>query len=82
MISASGLNTEPQFESRFSSRDYGNKQMSQSVCWKVRAGVNLTAHFVLVPLAQSEDESERWQQTYAGIESDLSTGNADALVRT
>ncbi|HEY6045415.1 MAG TPA: alginate lyase family protein, partial [Pyrinomonadaceae bacterium] len=37
LISPRGLHTAPEFESRFSSRDYGNKQPSQSVCWRLRA---------------------------------------------
>ena len=59
LISARGLNTGPQFESRFSSRDYGNKHSSQSVCWKLRAAAPLVARFVLVPFAVGEDEHER-----------------------
>ena len=59
LISARGLNTEPRFESRFSSSDYGNKQPSQSVCWKVRAGVPLTAEFMLIPLRHNKLDDER-----------------------
>jgi hypothetical protein len=62
LISGRGLNTEPQFESRFSSCDYGNKQPSQSVCWKVRAPTSLRAQFDLFPEAEGEDEAELPQQ--------------------
>jgi uncharacterized heparinase superfamily protein len=59
LISMRGLNTEPKLESRFSSRDYGNKQPSQCVCWKLRAKAPLSARFFLVPVAASEEENER-----------------------
>ena len=59
LISAPGLSAKPEFESRFSSRDYGNKQPSTSVCWKTRAAVPITARFILVPVAGNEDEAER-----------------------
>jgi uncharacterized heparinase superfamily protein len=59
LISMRALNTKPQLESRFSSRDYGNKQSSQSVCWKVRAAVPLLAEFALIPVRSDEVEEER-----------------------
>ena len=59
LIVASGLVAEPVLESRFSSRDYGAKAPSESVCWMVRATVPVTAQFMLVPVCAGEDESER-----------------------
>jgi hypothetical protein len=59
LIAASGVNAEPVLESRFSSRDYGAKESSVSVCWTVRSAVPLTVRFALVPVYGNEDESER-----------------------
>jgi hypothetical protein len=59
LIVASGLTAEPALESRFSSRDYGAKAPSVSVCWAVRSVLPVTAQFVLVPVPANEDESER-----------------------
>ena len=59
LIAASGVNAEPVLEPRFSSRDYGAKESSVSVCWTVRSSVPLTARFALVPVGGNEDESER-----------------------
>ncbi len=59
VIVASGVNAAPVFEARFSSRDYGAKKPSVSVCWTVRRSVPLTARFALVPIRADEDESER-----------------------
>jgi hypothetical protein len=59
LISMYGLEAKPQLESRFSSRDYGNKQPSQSVCWKARAMAPMSAKFSLVPVAAGENENER-----------------------
>ena len=59
LIVAIGVAAEPVLESRFSSRDYGAKEPSESVCWTVRAALPVTAQFVLVPVSSNEDESER-----------------------
>jgi Heparinase II/III-like protein/Heparinase II/III N-terminus len=59
LIAPSGVNAEPILESRFSSRDYGAKESSVSVCWTVRSPVPLTAEFVLVPIRAGEDEGAR-----------------------
>jgi hypothetical protein len=72
MIAASELGAGPVLESRFSSRDYGAKASSVSVCWKVRAALPFTARFVLIPVGADEDESER-----LGLGSLTDFGNAD-----
>jgi uncharacterized heparinase superfamily protein len=59
LIIASGVDAEPVLESRFSSRDYGAKDSSVSVCWTLRSSVPATARFVLVPVRAGEDENER-----------------------
>ena len=59
LIVASGLAAEPVLESRFSSRDYGAKAPSVSVCWTVSAAVPFAAQFVLIPVGANEDEGER-----------------------
>jgi hypothetical protein len=59
VIVASGWAAEPVLESRFSSRDYGAKEASVSVCWTVRTALPFTAQFVLVPVGADEDGSAR-----------------------
>ena len=63
LISASELNAasapHPELENRFSSRDYGAKVQSLSVCWAVRAALPFTLNFVIIPIRCGEDESER-----------------------
>jgi hypothetical protein len=50
LISARGLTAEPVLESRFSSRDYGSKAPSVSVCWTMRSALPVNAQFVLFPV--------------------------------
>jgi hypothetical protein len=59
LIKASGPAAAPILESRFSSRDYGAKEQSVSVCWSMRAAMPFTAQFVLIPVCAGEDPSER-----------------------
>ncbi len=59
LIAASELETEPVLESRFSSRDYGAKAPSVTVCWTARKSAPFAARFALVPIRANEDESER-----------------------
>ena len=59
LIKASGLVAEPVLETRFSSRDYGAKEQSVSVCWKGGAAMPFTVQFVLVPVCAGEDPGER-----------------------
>ena len=59
LIAASGLTAEPILEPRFSSRDYGAREPSVSVCWTARSSIPLSAQFVLVPVRADEDKSAR-----------------------
>ncbi len=59
LIVASGIGGQAELESRFSSRDYGAKEPSVSVCWAVRSALPVTAQFVLVPVCAGEAEGER-----------------------
>ena len=67
LIAASGPAAEPVMESRFSSRDYGAKAPSVSVCWAVRAAMPLTAQFMLVPVCANEDPGERLERGQARL---------------
>lgn len=58
-ISALSEMPPPEFEPRFSSRDYGAKQPSNAVCWTVRAQVPLVVRFCLVPVGRGEDPKAR-----------------------
>jgi hypothetical protein len=59
LIVASGLDGKSLLEPRFSSRDYGARRQSASVCWRLRTALPLTAYFCIVPVARGEDEGER-----------------------
>ena len=49
----------PALESRFSSRDYGQKEPSVSVCWTVRCAAPFRVEFQLIPVGAGENEKER-----------------------
>ncbi len=53
------IELKPVFEPRFSSRDYGHKEPSFSVCWTVWSKAPLRMEFMLVPIRASENEDER-----------------------
>ena len=54
IISAGGMDAQPELEERFSSGDYGAKEPSVSVCWRVRAAAPTTVRFVLIPVRAGE----------------------------
>jgi len=58
-IVTKGIGTIATLESRFSSRDYGAKEQSSSVCWTLQSELPLKAEFALIPICAGEDESER-----------------------
>ena len=49
---------QPEFESLFSSHDYGQKATSISVCWRRRVQLPFAAHFSLIPLRAGELERD------------------------
>lgn len=53
------LEMEAALEPRYSSRDYGEKQPSVSVCWSARSPAPLRMEFVLIPIRPGEDENAR-----------------------
>lgn len=59
LIVAKGITVPTGLEERFSSRDYGAKRPSVSVCWKLRSALPLTAYFGIVPIAPGENVDER-----------------------
>ncbi|HEU5240174.1 MAG TPA: alginate lyase family protein [Pyrinomonadaceae bacterium] len=56
----------PLLESRFSSRDYGHKEPSISVCWNLQTAVPLKMKFLLVPVRIDENENERLNVSVPG----------------
>lgn len=59
LIVSSGITVHAELDKLFSSRDYGARQPSVSVCWRQRSALPFTAHFGIVPIAAGEDVSER-----------------------
>jgi hypothetical protein len=55
LIVASGITVQAGLEERFSSRDYGAKQPSVSVYWRLRRALPVTAYFGIVPIASGEN---------------------------
>jgi uncharacterized heparinase superfamily protein len=50
---------QPELESQFSSIDYGAKEESVSVCWKMNTALPFGLRFLLIPICAGEDEEER-----------------------
>ncbi|MCA1643832.1 MAG: heparinase II/III family protein [Acidobacteria bacterium] len=50
-------------EARSTSRDYGERAPSQSLCWTLRAGAPLRVAWALVPVGAGEDEGARLAET-------------------
>ncbi len=69
LIIPKGLDSDAVFENSFSSRDYGAKEPSVSVCWMVRAELPLTTTFLLVPVQADEDENLRLELLKAASDS-------------
>ena len=59
VVPAAGTAARPVVEARWSSRDYGQRERTHSVCWEVRARAPFRAAFALVPVCAGEDEGER-----------------------
>jgi hypothetical protein len=54
-------------ESRWTSRDYGERAESQSLCWSVTATAPLTVAWALVPVGAGEDEDARLAETIGAL---------------
>ena len=49
----------PELEPRWTSRDYGEKMTSVSVCWSLRARAPINKRWAIVPVCENENEMER-----------------------
>ena len=49
----------PEMESQFASSDYGAKQKSVSIRWKMKSSLPLTQRFLLIPIGANEDQTKR-----------------------
>jgi hypothetical protein len=54
-----GVESPPEIEPRWTSRDYGERAPSQSACWAVRASAPLEVVWALVPVSAGEDVGAR-----------------------
>lgn len=59
LVVTNGIETRATLESRFSSRDYGAKEQSYSVCWMVQSALPLKVEFALIPVSRDQKEDER-----------------------
>jgi hypothetical protein len=59
LIAVHGLDVKAELESQFSSRDYGNKQPSQSVCWTLKRTTPFSVKFAIIPVDIDENEHDR-----------------------
>ena len=50
---------QPELEPQYSSTDYGAKEESVSVCWKINTTLPFRLRFLLIPICATEDEEER-----------------------
>jgi hypothetical protein len=59
LIFAHGIETTPTIETNWTSRDYGERVASQSLCWTVRANAPLKVAWTLIPICAHDDEAAR-----------------------
>ncbi len=59
VIPTEGVESPPVIEARWSSRDYGQRTRTHSICWEVRARPPFKAAFALIPVRAGEDEADR-----------------------
>ncbi len=58
-VCALDLDSAPELEPRFVSRDYGAKSATHSLCWSVKASAPRVFHWGLVPVCAGDDEAAR-----------------------
>ena len=58
LIRSLDVTASPKFENQFTSKNYGSKEPSVTVCWHVRAGAPVRLRWLLVPVCRNQDESE------------------------
>jgi hypothetical protein len=51
-----GLNVRPEIKQVWVSRNYGERESSFSICWKLNANLPLSIYFALIPMLTGEDE--------------------------
>ena len=61
------VEARPEVETRSTSRDYGERVTSQSLCWTVRADAPLSVAWALVPVGAGEDEGARLAETVGAL---------------
>ena|SRR5580765_4766917 len=59
LIMTSDPSVKPELEARFSSRDYGAKDVSVSACWTIEASVPIRFTWVIVPVCNRDNEQKR-----------------------
>jgi hypothetical protein len=57
LIFAHGIEATPTIETRWTSRNYGERVPSQSLCWTVRAAAPLKVAWLLIPVCARDDEA-------------------------
>jgi uncharacterized heparinase superfamily protein len=59
LIFAQGIEATPTIETNWTSRDYGERVSSQSLCWTVRVHATLKVAWTLIPVCAHDDEAAR-----------------------
>ena len=59
LIKPLGLNSPPELEPRFSSRNYGKKDPSIATVWTVNSAAPLSARWAIIPLSAGQDRASR-----------------------
>jgi hypothetical protein len=67
LVVALDLEGQPVVETRWTSRDYGERAPSQSLCWALRAAAPLRVAWALVPVCATEDEGARLAETAGAL---------------
>jgi len=61
LVALVDVSESPAIEPRSTSRDYGAKVASSSLCWTVRARAPLVVAWILLPIGKNENEAARLQ---------------------
>jgi hypothetical protein len=78
LIVSYGIDSKPTVEPRSTSRDYGERVASESLCWTFNASAPLQVAWTLVPVCADEDEGERLKMVEQLMKSEGQSPRLDA----
>ena len=79
LVCSKDLRLKPEFEPQFTSRHYGAKTPSISVCWLMRTSMPRKLSWVLLPVCAGEDEEERLKLVQSQVSKVQRSGSARVI---